>query len=298
MYVEPELKPLYANLKRLNIGDYLYTQEFNLFALENNIDEIWEECKKEIRRKKNVIKSGKHNTEEEEEAFMLLISGFYEDDEENSFDAFIFDILLNFAEWSQTKLDFTGVISNLKDINVPKEDLLYLTKKIRKIQVTKPIKLIAKVKIKPDTEQNQIIIKSNKIFVVHGRDDKSRLEICNLLKDDLKLEPIVLQDKPNNSIETIISKFERLASDCSAAIVLFTPDDDSGDNKRARQNVILELGYFLGKFQDENNRRIIILKKGNLEIPSDISGVLYLEYSKTVKEVYYDLKKQFEYWGY
>jgi predicted nucleotide-binding protein len=143
-----------------------------------------------------------------------------------------------------------------------------------------------------------VIINNKRIFVVHGRDDKSRLELCNILKDDFKLEPIVLQDKPNNSIDTIISKFERLASECSAAIVLFTPDDDAEGNKRARQNVIFELGYFLGKFQDQENRRIIILKKGAVEIPSDISGVLYLEYSKAVKESFYDLKKQLEHWGY
>ena len=67
---------------------------------------------------------------------------------------------------------------------------------------------------------------------------------------------------------------------------------------RARQNVILELGYFLGKFQDQPNRRIIIIKTGDIEIPSDISGVLYLEYFKNMKEIFYDLKKQFETWGY
>lgn len=296
MYIEPKLKPLYANLKRLKIGDYLYTKEFNLFALENNFDETWEDCKTEIRRSKNVVILGYHNTEDEEEAFMLFMSEWYDQDYD-SFDEFILAILLNFAKWSPIKLDYTGVISNLKQIGITKENVLDFTREFRKIQEKKPAK-IEETKIKFDKEPPQITINSNKIFVVHGKDDKSRLELCNILKDDFKLEPIVLQEKPNNSIETIISKFERLASECSAAIVLFTPDDEAGENKRARQNVIFELGYFLGKFQDDKNRRIIILKKGNVEIPSDISGVLYLEYNKAVKESYYDLKKQFEHWGY
>ncbi|MES2836886.1 MAG: nucleotide-binding protein [Bacteroidota bacterium] len=296
MYIEPKLKPLYANLKRLRIGDYLYTNEFKLSAIENNFDDLWKECKIEINRKKNTIVLGFHSNEDQEEAFMLFMSTWYDQDYD-SFDNLILGILLNFAKWNPTKLDYTGIIFNLKEIGIRKEEILTFTKDFRKIQEQKPIK-IEETKIKFDNVPPNITFNSDKIFVVHGKDDKSRLELCNILKDDFKLEPIVLQEKPNNSIETIITKFERLACECSAAIVLFTPDDDAGLNKRARQNVIFELGYFLGKFQEQKNRRIIILKKGNVEIPSDISGVLYLEYNKDVKESFYDLKKQFEHWGY
>jgi hypothetical protein len=51
----PKLKPLYANLKRLKIGDYLFTKEFELYAIENNIDEVWSDCRREVNRKKRVI---------------------------------------------------------------------------------------------------------------------------------------------------------------------------------------------------------------------------------------------------
>ncbi|MFV8467395.1 TIR domain-containing protein [Flavobacterium sp. LB1P62] len=148
------------------------------------------------------------------------------------------------------------------------------------------------------TNVPKVKVDSKKVFIVHGHDDKARLQISKILKDDLGMEPIVLQEEPNVSLETIIVKFERLAKDCSSAIILFTPDDNANGKLRARQNVILELGYFLGKFQDQPNRRIIIIKTGDLEIPSDISGVLYLEYIKNMKEIFYDLKKQFEIWGY
>lgn len=296
MDIEPKLKPLYANLKRLKIGEYLYTKEFELFTIENNIDNVWNDCKKIVNRRSNFIILGYHNTEDEEEAFLLLMSAWYHQDY-YTFDEFITAILMNFAKWHQTKLDYTGVINNLKQIGLTKDYVLSFTKDFRKIQANKPVKF-EDVKIKLDKAHPNITINNKKIFVVHGRDDKARLELCNILKDDFNLEPIVLQDKPNDSIDTIISKFERLAGECSAAIVLFTPDDDAEGNKRARQNVIFELGYFLGKFQDQDKRRVIILKKGSVEIPSDISGVLYLEYSKAIKESFYDLKKQLEHWGY
>lgn len=295
MDIEPKLKPLYANLKRLKIGEYLYTKEFNLFAIENNFDEAWESCKSEVRNKSNVLILGYHNTEDDEEAFLYLMNLWFDQDYFN-FHNFILTVLLNFAIWHPTKLDYTSVISNLKNLEITKENILSFTKDFRKIQEKKPIK-VEDTKLKLE-KSPKLILKTNKVFVVHGRDDKSRLELCKILKDDFKLEPIVMQETPNKSIDTIISKFDRLSNECSAAIVLFTPDDEAGENMRARQNVIFELGYFLGKFQEEEERKIIILKKGNVEIPSDISGVIYLEYNKAVKEVYYDLKQQFEHWGY
>ncbi len=296
MYIEPNLKPLFANLKRLKIGKYLSSTEFKLCALEHDFEDFWFECLNSVYRRSNVIVIGSKSTIDEETALMIFLSQCYVRND-NSFDDVIYIILLNFAKWNTTRLDYTSVISNLKKIGFSKEYILGFIKEFRRNQEKKPFK-IETVSNNISNEPPLISVNSNKIFVVHGRDDKSRLELCNLLKDDLKLEPIVLQEMPNDSIETIIAKFERLANECSAAIILFTPDDDAGENKRARQNVILELGYFLGKFHDKANRRIIILKKGHPEIPSDISGVLYLEYNKAVKESYYDLKKQFDHWGY
>lgn len=295
MEVEPKLKPLYANLKRLNIGEYLYSKEFELFAIENNIDEVWKDCKKEVNRQQSVIFIGHHDTEDEEKAFLYLMTLWF-DQSYNSFDKFIVAILLNFARWNTTKLDFTPIHHNLKRLDLEEKTLLSFTKQARAIRDSKPEKI--EEKIIETKKTTSIKHDSKKVFVVHGHDDKARLELCKLLKDDLGMEPVILQDEPNLTVETIISKFERLAQECSVALVLFTPDDNSEGKYRARQNVILELGYFLGKFQGQENRRIAIIKTGEVEIPSDISGVLYLEYFKNMKEIYYDLKKQFEIWGY
>lgn len=294
MTIEPKLKPLFANLKRLKMGKYLNTKEFELFTIENDIDDVWNDCKKEVNRKRNMVILGYHNSEDEEEAFAYLMSLWYDQDYD-SFGEFITTVLLNFTKWHSTKLDFTSIHHNLKQLGLTEKNLLAFTKESRKVRDSKPEKIEeSHINTK---KTRQIKLDNKKVFIVHGHDDKARLELANIIKHDLGLEPVILQEEPNVSIETIISKFERLAKDCSSALILFTPDDRADGKLRARQNVILELGYFLGKFQDSENRKIAIIKKGDIEIPSDISGVLYLEYFQNIKEIYYDLNKQFETWG-
>lgn len=146
------------------------------------------------------------------------------------------------------------------------------------------------------TETNEVDDKN--IFVVHGHDLASLHELCRLLKDEFLLNPVVLSEQPSVGLDTIISKFERLAANCFCAIILLTPDDkvDEQEMNRARQNVIFELGYFLGMLRSTDRRKIIILKKGSVEIPSDIGGVLYCQFQSSVTEVFYQLKKQFEIW--
>lgn len=142
------------------------------------------------------------------------------------------------------------------------------------------------------------ITNSKKVFIVHGHDMATLHELCRILKDEFGLEPVVLNEQPSIGLDTIITKFERLASDCFCAIVLLTPDDkiENAENSRARQNVIFELGYFLGMLRVPDKRKIIILKKGQVEIPSDIAGVLYCQFQNSVTEVFYQIKKQFEIW--
>jgi len=293
-YLNPDLKPLIANLKRLEIGKFLFTKEFELFALANNFDEQWDNFKNEVLKNKTMFVFGEHDTDDEELAFSFLLDFIYSNSNEH-FSYFISIVLFEFVKWHPTKLDLSIIHENLKKF-MSKKELLDFTKEIRKIKDTKPNQL-------SQTNQSEFIqlvqdSDPNKVFIVHGHDDKARLELQNILKDDFGLKPIVLQDKPNESIETIISKFERLAKDCSVAIVLFTPDDLAEGKYRARQNVVLELGYFLGKFCNESSRRIIVIKNGEIEIPSDISGVIYLEYFKNMKELFLDLKRQFEAWDY
>jgi hypothetical protein len=118
---------------------------------------------------------------------------------------------------------------------------------------------------------------SNEIFIVHGRDEAVKQSVARFL-EKLDLKPIILSEQPNEG-KTVIEKFEAKA-DVGFAVVLLTPDDIGGlvdkgaDQKlRARQNVIFELGYFVGKL---GRSRVCALYNQNVELPSDIIGVAYV----------------------
>lgn len=126
--------------------------------------------------------------------------------------------------------------------------------------------------------QSYKIQTTRKVFVVHGHDSETKITTARFI-EKLGLEPIILHEQPNSG-RTIIEKFE-VFSDVGFAVVLLTPDDvgapsnnREGLTPRARQNVILELGYFMGKLGRE---RVCALYKQGVEIPSDYQGVLYTE---------------------
>ena len=123
---------------------------------------------------------------------------------------------------------------------------------------------------------------SNKVFVIHGHDEAARETVARFL-EKLGLEPIILHEQANKG-RTIIEKFED-HTDVAFAVVLLTPDDVGGLrheqpdlNPRARQNVILELGFFLGKL---GRQRVCPLVKGRVETPSDYDGVVYTDLDDT-----------------
>jgi predicted nucleotide-binding protein len=115
-----------------------------------------------------------------------------------------------------------------------------------------------------------------KVFVVHGHDRKARGDVA-LFLGRLKLEAIIIQEEASRGL-TIIEQFERYADQAGFAVVLLTPDDVGGVAQngtaalRDRQNVIFELGYFVAKL---GRRSVCLLRKGDVEIPSDLHGVIY-----------------------
>jgi hypothetical protein len=116
------------------------------------------------------------------------------------------------------------------------------------------------------------------IFIVHGHDEAAKESVARFV-EKLGLEAIILDEQPNAG-RTIIEKFEA-HSNVGFAIVLLTPDDvgapkdkTTETKSRARQNVILELGYFIGKL---GRGRVCALYKEGVEIPSDYQSVLYIQ---------------------
>jgi predicted nucleotide-binding protein len=121
----------------------------------------------------------------------------------------------------------------------------------------------------------------NSVFVVHGRDETAK-EVVSRFIQQLGLQPIILLEQVSNG-RVIIEKLEHY-SNVAFAVVLLTPDDIGGlaETKndllpRARQNVIFELGYFVGKL---GRQKVCALYAPGVEIPSDFHGVTYVTMDK------------------
>jgi len=135
-------------------------------------------------------------------------------------------------------------------------------------------------------------------FIVHGHDDRTKLEVKNYIQNTLGLpEPIILHEQPSLG-RTLIEKFEDLSTTAELAFVLLTPDDhiagpSEGDaeKRRARQNVILELGFFLGTL-GRLSGRVFLLYKGPLDLPSDLSGLIYVDISKGIEAVSDQIRRE------
>jgi predicted nucleotide-binding protein len=123
--------------------------------------------------------------------------------------------------------------------------------------------------------------RNTRVFLVHGHDVGAKESAARFL-EKIKLEPMILHEQANEG-RTVIEKFEAHAN-VGFAVVLLTPDDVGASVGakdrllgRARQNVILELGYFTGKL---GRGRVCALYKTGVEIPSDFHGVLFIEFDE------------------
>lgn len=134
----------------------------------------------------------------------------------------------------------------------------------------------------PVVEQENPSISRSDVFIVHGHDDGIKNEVARFL-ENLELKPIILHEQ-SSSGDTIIEKIERY-SNVGFGIVLYTPCDKGGLAKepidlnfRARQNVVFEHGYLIGKL---SRRNVVALVKETVERPNDISGVVYVNYDSS-----------------
>jgi len=113
---------------------------------------------------------------------------------------------------------------------------------------------------------------------VHGHDEALKNEVARFI-ERLGIEAIILHERASVG-RTIIEKIEYY-SNVSFGIVLYSPCDIGGQSEndlqpRARQNVVFEHGYLIGKIGREN---VVALVKDNVEKPSDISGIVYIDYN-------------------
>ena len=157
--------------------------------------------------------------------------------------------------------------------------------------------------VKINMQSEKMVKEKNKVFIVHGHDNETKQEVARFI-ESIGLETIILHEQASRSM-TIIEKIEHYSSEANFAIVLYTPCDKGRGAKetnvpardRARQNVVFEHGYLMAKIGRKN---VCALVKGEIETPSDISGVVYtpldsnggwkIELTKELKACGYTIK--------
>lgn len=128
------------------------------------------------------------------------------------------------------------------------------------------------------------------VFIVHGHDGELKQSVARIIEKQ-GLKAVILSEQVNQG-RTIIEKFEN-NSNVGGAICLFTADDvgsskkDTSPKDRARQNVVFEAGYFIGKLGRDH---VVILADSGLEMPSDLSGIVYTGTSDWRIELLKELK--------
>ena len=125
-----------------------------------------------------------------------------------------------------------------------------------------------------------------KVLLIHGHAADWR-EVKDWMTEEKLASPMVMLQNFAAG-KTLPQKFEELADEAEAAIAIVTPDDLGGpvtkaiaQNSRARQNVWVEVGWFWGRL---GRRRVLLLVKGDVELPSDLEGVDHGRYENSPLE--------------
>jgi predicted nucleotide-binding protein len=182
----------------------------------------------------------------------------------------------------------TKEYSVIENDNMPSGVIMYVSpqdtfsydqymKDITKEIFSKVRNTIDSPKMETKSKSRDIKLDMTKVFIVHGQDETSKLDVARFI-EKLGLNAIILHEQVNSG-QTIIEKIEE-HSNVGYGIVLYTPCDvgaKQGEEKslqaRARQNVVFEHGYLTAKL---GRRRVSALVKGKIELPNDISGVVYI----------------------
>jgi predicted nucleotide-binding protein len=132
----------------------------------------------------------------------------------------------------------------------------------------------------------------NDIFIIHGHNEVVRDAVARAI-GEMDLNPRILNTEAGMSA-TIIERIEQTADagEVAHAIAVWTHDDTGASVKdvggrrssdtqsalhglrpRARQNVLVETGFFMGRL---GRKGVTILYEEGVEIPSDLHGVSYI----------------------
>lgn len=270
-----EIRILYARLKRIKIGQFLMSNEFDCILIEYNFHQIWKNCITSIRNQSTIamcVPGYSGYAEKALESFLYWIFN----QEEEQIHPFIIEILKSFNKWNLFPLDLSQIKISLSNLGFTEVEVSQLENE--RIQAQIPTENRSRGY---NDGVDDLLDKKRKVFIVHAHGSEIRNDVARYLTE-IGLDPVILDEQPSGG-RSIMEKIEN-QSDVSFAIVILTPDDhgraegEEITKTRARQNVILELGYFMGRLGREN---VCALHAGVEELPSDFSGVVYVPYDKT-----------------
>lgn len=122
-----------------------------------------------------------------------------------------------------------------------------------------------------------IVEKASNVFISHGHSELLKLKLKDFVQNRYGKTPVILSELASVGL-TIVEKLEKASKSCKCAIILMTKDDETRDGGiRARQNVIHEIGFFQGKY---GRKRVILLAESGVELFSNISGIVRVEFDK------------------
>ena len=172
------------------------------------------------------------------------------------------------ADWFSDVKSWASKNDRLQIVKDAESGLFFCDRPTRVAEYRRKIQSQLKTIAKEQMDMNDKI----KVFIVHGHDDALKSEVARYI-EKLGFDAIILHEQVNNG-RTIIEKLEQITADVQYAVILYT-GDDAGVNgqRRARQNVIFEHGYFVSKL---GRNRTCAIMADNIEKPSDNDGVLYI----------------------
>lgn len=173
-----------------------------------------------------------------------------------------------------------GRTSPAQELKEFKDKVNYKLDNLKKLRAKTDL-LKSTVEEKYAVAEKSMPLDKSQVFIVHGHDDEAKTKTARFI-EKLGLKPIILHELASGS-KTVIEKIEAY-SNVGFGIVLYTPCDIGAKNEekpnlknRARQNVVFEHGFLIGKIGREN---VCALVKDEIETPNDISGVVYVKMDK------------------
>lgn len=266
----PKYEVLFSDLRNHFIGSYLASRDFKLFMSEIGHFDQWKNLYEKVKANRSYFALGMdHESGDAADTFGIYLNVIQENQE---IEDLVAKIIEHFILSSNEKRDYSDVVQSMEISGFKKENITIVKQAIKKHEGKEfPEIKNAQEKAKKVSKN----LNGNYVFIVHGHNEEIKHNVARTLTS-LKLNPIILHEQSNEGL-TIIEKFEKY-SEVEFAVILLTFDDygtvksEEKKNKRARQNVILELGYFLAKL---GRSKVLPLYEDGVELPTDISGVLY-----------------------